>query len=151
MTISEWVVAAALLGAGMLLGELAGWIVRASMARPDRTRQTRELGSPRRELLVLVGNGGGIGTGQSPPPAPNGSRRSPTQLADSIPELLLAGLFVIGGYALSIGVSAAVGQSALRATGVRHRGLERLLRAVIMGATVVLALRPHGDRYQHPG
>lgn len=66
------------------------------------------------------------------------------RVADYAPRLLLAALVLIGGRAASIVIAAMVGQSARKATGVRQRGLERALQAVVMAAAAVLALSELG-------
>lgn len=139
MTLNHWILAAVVLGAGLLLGELGGRLVRASMARPGRSAEIREMARPVGTFVFWTGTSLGllvaVATG-----SPTTLRELPERSLVHLPNLLVAGLLLIAGYAVSIGVSAAVGQSALRATGVRHRGLERLLRAAIMGAAIVVAL-----------
>jgi small-conductance mechanosensitive channel len=66
------------------------------------------------------------------------------RLADNLPRFLVAFLILIGGYAASVALAAMIGQSARKATGVRQVGLERMLRASIMAAAVVVALTEMG-------
>ena len=65
-------------------------------------------------------------------------------LSDELPNILLALVMLIVGYAVAVAVAAAVGQSARRASGVRQKNLERLLRFLIMVAAAVLALTQVG-------
>lgn len=143
MTSTHWIYAAIALGSGLLLGELAGRILRGTMSRADRSAEVREMARPVGTAVFWSGTALGLllAVGSSSPKTFN---RIPDRISVYLPNLLVASLLLIGGYALAVAVAAAVGQSALRATGVRHRGLERLLRLAIMTAGAVLALSQLG-------
>jgi hypothetical protein len=140
---NHWILALIVLGSGLLFGEIAGRLIRRSLDREGRSPETREMARPLGTFVFWAGTALGlffaVGT-----TSPRTIRQIPDTSLVYLPNLLLAAVFLIAGYALSIGVSTAVGQSALRASGVRHRGLERLLRVTIMGASIVLALSQVG-------
>jgi len=139
MTIDHWMFAAVALGAGLLLGELAGRLTRASMAREHRSPEVQEMARPVGTALFWAGTAAGLLVAVAAA-TPEAFDRLPKSSVETIPRLLTAALFMIAGYALGIGVAALVGQSLLRATAVRHRGLERALRLTVMAAAIVLAL-----------
>jgi len=140
---NRWILAAVALAAGLLLGEIAGRIARGTMSRADRSNEVREMARPVGSFLFWGSTAVGILIAVA-----SASRRSLQELPDRatelLPDLLLAGLILIAGYAVAIGVSAGVAQSALRASGVRHRNLERTLRYSILGTSGVLALSQLG-------
>ncbi len=139
MTINPWIFALVLLGAGLLLGEIAGRVARASMSRPRRSPEVREMARPVGTFLFWAGTAVGLLMAVASA-SPETLERIPDETLHLLPDLLVALLFLIAGYAVSVGLAAAVGQSALRASGVRQRGLERLMRVAIMAAAIVLAL-----------
>lgn len=139
MTIDHWIFGVVALGSGLLLGELAGRLSRAAMSKEHRSPEVREMARPVGTALFWAGTAAGMLVAVAAA-TPDTFERLPEASLDVVPRLLAAALFVIAGYALSIGVTALVGQSVLRATGVRHRGLERALRLTVMAAAIVLAL-----------
>jgi hypothetical protein len=139
MTPDHWILAVVVLGAGLLLGELGGRLVRATMGRADRSAEIREMARPMGTFVFWAGTSLGLLVAVATL-SPTTLRELPERSLVHLPNLLVAGLLLIAGYAVAIGVSAAVGQSATRATGVRHRALERLLRVAIMSAALVVAL-----------
>ena len=139
MTVDHWIFSAVALVAGLLLGELAGRLARAAMSREHRSAEVREMARPVGAALFWAGTAAGLIVAVAAA-TPETLERLPETSLDAIPGFLTAALFVIAGHALSIAVAALVGQSVLRATGVRHRGLERSLRLTVMAAAIVLAL-----------
>lgn len=139
----QWIIAFVVFASGLLLGEIAGRIVRGSMSRADRSAHAKELARPVGSFLFWSGTAIGVILGVASW-SPSTLRKVPDGAVEHLPDILAAGLFIIGGYALSLGVSAMVGQSALRASGTRHRGLERALRVGVIAASVALALSQLG-------
>jgi small-conductance mechanosensitive channel len=138
---TEWIWAAVAFGSGLLFGEIAGRIVRSAMSR--RGDAAREA-APSTGTFVFwastaVGLVVAIALIDSTVLEDLGDR-----LADNLPRFLVAFLILIGGYAASVALAAMIGQSARKATGVRQVGLERMLRASIMAAAVVVALTEMG-------
>lgn len=143
ITTSHWIFAVVALASGLLLGELSSRIARGTMSRPSRSSQVRDMARPVASFLFWSSTALGILIA-----AASGSRRALDELqsrtSEILPDLLLASLVLIGGYALSLVISVAVAQTALRASGVRHSGLERLIRWVILAGAVILALTQIG-------
>ncbi len=143
MSANHWILSVVVLGCGLLFGEIGGRLVRSSMSRSDRTPEIREMARPVGTFIFWTGTALGLFAAVASA-SPKTVRDIPDRSLVILPNLLVAGLFLIAGYAVSMGVAAAVGQSALRASGVRHKGLERLLRLSIMASAVVLALSQLG-------
>jgi len=139
----QWIIAFVVFASGMLLGEIAGRIVRGSMSRPERSAHSREMARPLGSFLFWSGTVTGIILGIASW-SPSTLGQVPNSAVDHLPNIIAAGLFLIGGYAVSLGLSAMVGQSALRASGTRHRGLERALRIGVVAASIALALSQLG-------
>lgn len=135
--------AVVILALGVILGEIAARIVRGSLARPGRSGEAREMARPVGLFVFWTGTAIGILLATS-----FASRESleaiPKSVIGVLPRIMLAGLVLLAGYALSIGVSAGIAQSSLRASGVRHRGLERGARYVMAAVSVGLALTQLG-------
>ncbi len=138
---SEWIWAAVAFGSGLLFGEIAGRLVRGAMARRGDGPGAAAAAVGTFVFWTSTAVGLLIATAliDSSVLDDLGGR-----LSDNIAHLLVAFLLLIGGYAVSIAVSAMVGQSARKATGVRQIALERLLRTVIMAFAVVVALTELG-------
>ncbi len=139
MTGNHWIFAVVALASGLLFGEIAGRLVRKAMSAEGRSPEVNEMARSVGAAIFWAGTAVGLLVAVAAA-SPTTLERLPETTFVYLPDLLLGALFMIAGYAASIGVAAAVGQSALRATGVRHRGLERLLRFTILGASAVLAL-----------
>jgi len=143
MTTNHWILALVVLASGLLFGEITGRIIRSAMARPRRSAAVREMARPVGTIVFWAGTAIGLFAAVATA-SPSTIQNVPDKSLVLLPNFLLAAAFLIVGYAISFAVSAAVGQSALRATGVRHRSLERLLRMAIVAASVVLALSQVG-------
>jgi len=143
MTTTHWILGLVMLGSGLLLGELGGRLLRATLSRPSRSAATRELARPAGSAVFWTGTAIGLFAAVAAS-SPKTIRQLPDSSLAYLPNLLVAGLFLIAGYAASVAIAAAVGQSALRATGVRHRGLERILRLGVIAGSIVLALSQVG-------
>lgn len=138
-----WILAVVALAATILLGEIVARIVKASMSREGRSDVVREMARP--VATFLFGSSVALGLLLA---VASTSRHAfdaiPERASDALPDLLLAGLMLLAGYALAIGAAAALAQASVRASGVRHRSLERAARVTVLGTTVVLALSQIG-------
>lgn len=143
MELMNWIFAAIALGSGLLLGELAGRLTRSATSRstehPLLAQSSRSIGNAVFWVSVLIGLI--VAAGLLNPRTLESFGRS---FSEEIPSLLLAGAWLIGGYATATAVSAMVGQSALKATGVRQGALERTLRLTIIAASIAAALNQAG-------
>lgn len=138
---AEWIWAAVAFGSGLLFGEIAGRLVRSAMSHrgPAAKEASRAVGAFVFWGATTVGLLVATALIESSVLDDLGER-----LGDNFAHLLVAFLVLIGGYAIAIAVSAMIGQSARKATGVRQNGLERVLRAMIMAFAVVIALTELG-------
>jgi small-conductance mechanosensitive channel len=143
MELAQWIWAAVALGSGLLFGEIAGRLLRASLSRSERRPGLRESSGPIGSFVFWASTAVGLLVAIAILNA-EVLHDLEDQLSDDLPKFLLAFLLVIAGYALSVAVAATVGQSARKATGVRQRALERLLQTVIMVAAIAAALSAVG-------
>ncbi len=143
MKTEQWIWALVALGSGLLLGELGGRLVRAARGGPDRSPAVRSTARTVGSLVFWTSTAIGmviaVGILDVSVLEDLGD-----VLSDELPNILLALVMLIVGYAVAVAVAAAVGQSARRASGVRQKNLERLLRFLIMVAAAVLALTQVG-------
>ncbi|MCP4436291.1 MAG: hypothetical protein GY812_12460 [Actinomycetia bacterium] len=139
MTEYAWIWAAVAIGVGLLIGEIGGSIVRASMGRNSRSESTRDRAlAVSRGIFwgsVAIGLVGAAAILDSDELADFGEL-----LSDGLPRVLLAVVVVILGYAVALAVAAMVGQSARKGTGVRQVALERGLKIGVVAVAVVVAL-----------
>jgi hypothetical protein len=143
MKTEQWIWAAVALASGLLLGELGGRLVRAARGGPDRTPEVRATAKAMGNFVFWTATAVGIVIAVGVLDDDT-LRQLGDRVSDDLPNLLLALLMLIVGYAVAVAVAAAVGQSARRASGVRQKNLERFLRIVIMVAASVLALSQLG-------
>ena len=104
---SHWITSIVVLAAGLLLGEIGGRIARSAMSRPDRAPETREMARPVGTFIFWTGTALGIFASVASS-SPRTVRQIPDRSLVLLPNLLVAALFLIGGYALSIVVATAV-------------------------------------------
>lgn len=140
---TRWVLAVILLASCLLVGEIAGRIVRATMSRSDRTPEIREMAHPVQRFMFWVSFAAGLvlAVGST---SRDAFEEVPERLLRLLPDLVLAGLLCIVGYAVSIVVSAAVTRTTTRTAGTRNRRVERWSRLAVGAATAVLALSQLG-------
>jgi hypothetical protein len=141
--VTGWIWALVAVCCGLLIGELGGRLVRGARGGPDRSPAVRATARAVGSLVFWTATAIGlvIAVGVLDIDA---LREMGDTISESLPDLLLAFVMVIIGYAVAIAVSAAVGQSARRASGVRQETLERFLRVLIMVIAVLLALHQVG-------
>lgn len=139
----DWVLAAVALASGLLLGELGGRLIRQSMRRPQRSDSVRANASAAGSFVFWMATAAGLTVAVGVL-----DRDVLVDLGDRVeadlPQLLVAAVTVIVAWGIGVAVGAAVGQSALRATGVRQPTLERVLRVGITLTGVVVALTDLG-------
>ena len=143
MELAQWIWAAIAIGSGLLFGEIAGRILRASLARSERRPALREASGAIGSFVFWASTAIGLIVAIALLDA-DSLHELEDQLGNDLPNFLLAFVLVIAGYAVSVAVAATIGQSARKATGVRQRSLERLLQIVIMIAAVAAALSQIG-------
>jgi hypothetical protein len=143
MTDNPWLWAAVAIAVGLLIGEIGGSIVRSLMGRRERSPLTRQHARSTASgvFWASVAAGAVIAAGILDR---DELEDFGSLLREGLPRLLLAGVLLIVGYALALALAAAVGQSALKATGVRQVALEKVLKGTILAIAVVVALRVAG-------
>lgn len=140
---AAWIWAAVAIGSGLLFGEIAGRIVRLALARGDEGRSREHLGAQIGSLVFWVSTSIGLVLAIAIVDT-TVLEELWQRLADSLPRLMVGFLLLIAGWVVSLAVAAMVGQSLRKASGFRQVALERLIRAVIMAATIVVALTEVG-------
>lgn len=143
MELINWIFATVALGAGLLIGELGGRLTRSALGRPGTRPSLARSGHTIGKIVFWSSFLAGLvlAAGVLDPRTLDTFTGS---LSDQVPRLLLAGAWLIGGYAASLIVATMVGQSALKATGVRQVALERTLRITIIAASAAAALNQAG-------
>lgn len=142
MTYTNWIWAAVALGCGLLIGEIAGRLLRSALGSSS-SAAFRENAATIARLVFWASTAIGLVLAIAiidDAALDDLGRR----LGDNLPSYLIAFLMVIAGYAVSVLVAAMVGQSARKATGIRQRGLERALQAAILATAIVVALTELG-------
>jgi hypothetical protein len=139
----RWLYAVAALAAGVLVGSVAGWAARKTLGDPSRRSELREIARPTGAFLFWLGTATGIviAIGLL---RPGTLEFLPGQLLSYLPRILVAGLILIAGYVLAPVIAVAVGGALSRASGERHHQIARVIRASILGATIILALSQLG-------
>lgn len=143
MDATQWIFAAIALGIGLLIGELAGQMTRSGLQRSKRHPDLSEHASRIGNVVFWTSTAVGLVIATAVLDL-DVLRRFETRLINDIPQLLLAFVWLIIGYAAAIAISTMVGQSARKATGVRQPGLERALRLTIMVGALAAALNQAG-------
>lgn len=134
--------AAVALGCGLLIGEIAGRLLRSALGSSS-SASFRENASTIARLVFWASTAIGLVLAIAVIDD-TALEELGRRLDDNLPSYLIAFLTVIAGYAVSVVVAAMVGQSARKATGIRQRGLERALQAAILATAIVVALTELG-------
>ncbi|MFV0315748.1 MAG: hypothetical protein ACK5O2_02155 [Microthrixaceae bacterium] len=134
-----WLWAAVAVGVGLLMGQIGGRVARSLMGRWRRDDSTRStaLTVSRTVFWGCTAVGLVIAAGILDR---DGLDDFVQLLQEGLPPVFLGIVVVIVGYAVSIFVGSAVGQSAKEATGVRQYALERTLKISTMAIAVVVAM-----------
>lgn len=141
--LDRWVWALIAIGLGLAIGTLAGWIVRnrlqRSTSRPVLRRIANASGAFLFWFFTVVGVAFAIGM-----LSPETLKPIPTQVIDYLPRVLVAGLIVLGGWALAVVAAGIIAAGLSRATGRLERDFEATVRYTIIGLAAVLALAQLG-------
>jgi len=139
----RWIWAGVSIAVGTSLGWILGALLRRALARDDRRPALREIAAPLSifAFWVLTATGIVLAVAVS---SPETLRPIPRDILDWLPNVALAGLFVIGGYALGMTLAAGLGRAISRASGVRQFGVERVTRVTVFGGSIILALTQLG-------
>lgn len=139
----RWLFAAGAVAGGILLGVLAGWVARRVLESESRPAEIRQIAGALSAFVFwfLAGLGIVIGVGGV---SPETLTPVPAQILAYLPRILVAGLILIGGFALSSLVAVAISRSLSRASGGRHTQIRRVVKYSLMGAAIILALNQLG-------
>lgn len=138
----RWIWAVVAIASALLFGEIAGRLVRMS-ARRRRSGSHDDVAEHVGSIVFWASTAVGLLIAIAVLDR-SVLDDATDRIAEHAPRFLLAALVLIGGRAASIVIAAMVGQSARKATGVRQRGLERALQAIVLAAAAVLALTELG-------
>lgn len=139
----RWVWASVALVGGLLIASFAALIVRRSLGREARRLALRKIAGPLSLFTFWTLTAAAILVAIAVS-SPETLKPIPTDILDWLPNAALAGLLVIGGYALALSVSLALGRLIERGTGERHRSLEQVVRTAVVLGAAILALSQIG-------
>ena len=139
----RWIWAAIAVGAGLLLGAVVALVIRRQLSRAHRRLAIQEIAKPLSTFAfwIVFATGVLVAVAVS---SPQHLETVPTELLAWLPRLAIAGLLVIGGYAVGLTIAAAVGRAVERVSGHRNRMLERTVRTVVLMGSLILALSQVG-------
>ena len=139
----RWIWAAIAVGAGLLLGAAAAIVIRRQLSRAHRRLAAQEIAKPLSTFVFWIVFAAGVLVAVAVS-SPENLETVPTELLAWLPRLAVAGLLLIGGYAVGLTIAAAVGRAVERVAGHRNRMLERAVRTVVLAGSLILALSQVG-------
>ena len=135
----RWVIAAAAVGGGLILGALVGSILRRWLTRESRRPVLREIAGPASVFVFWLATATGAIVAMAAT-SPDTLRPIPSDILGWMPNVLAAGLILLAGYALAVAVSGSLSRGFLRATGHRSRLAERTARGAVIAGSIIVAL-----------
>ena len=139
----RWIWAAIAVGAGVLLGAAVAIVIRRQLSRAHRRLAAQEIAKPLSTFVFWIVFAAGVLVAVAVS-SPENLETVPTELLAWLPRLAVAGLLLIGGYAVGLTIAAAVGRAVERVAGYRNRMLERTVRTVVLAGSLILALSQVG-------
>ena len=139
----RWIWAAIAVGAGVLLGAAVAIVIRRQLSRAHRRLAAQEIAKPLSTFVFWIVFAAGVLVAVAVS-SPENLETVPTELLAWLPRLAVAGLLLIGGYAVGLTIAAAVGRAVERVAGHRNRMLERAVRTVVLAGSLILALSQVG-------
>jgi hypothetical protein len=135
----RWLIALAVVIAGVLIASFVSARVRVVLSKPSRSEKIRELAEPLASVVFPIIFGGfvivALGIGD-----PDSLATLPKSIVAFVPKLLIAVLFILGGGAVATLASNTVGAAVLKATGSPQPQIARLVRTVVSGIFTLLAV-----------
>ncbi|MCA1705967.1 MAG: hypothetical protein LC808_22980 [Actinobacteria bacterium] len=128
----------AILG-GLGVGVFGGVFVRRFLDREDRRSEVRHIAGPAGLFVFWLATASGIVLAIAVS-SPETLRPIPRDILEWLPRVGVAGLFLLAGYAVGVGLATAIGRTAGRISGRRQRGVERAVRSAVFAAAAILAL-----------
>lgn len=139
MTDNHWLFAAVAVAAGLAAGAIGGAWLRRVLQRETNRSALREIAGPASLFVFWSATATGIIVAMATL-SPETLSPLPRQILNWLPNVIAAGLVVLGGYAVAAAASRSVARAFERATGNRSRLAERTLRTVIIAGAAILAL-----------
>lgn len=143
MSTTDWIVVAAAVIGGLVIGGVLSRIAYGALASPSRPRAVREAAKPLSSLAfwiaVIAGLMVALGILQ-----PDALAAIPRDLVGFLPRVLSAAIIVIGANVLSSFVLTAMGGALARASASVQRQVSMVIKAVIVGLAAVLAVAQIG-------
>ncbi len=135
----RWIIAAAAVGGGLVLGALIGSVLRRWLSRDTRRPMLQEIAGAASVFVFWLATATGAIVAMAAT-SPDTLRPIPSDILSWMPNVLAAGLILLAGYALAIAVSGSLSRGFLRATGQRSRLAERTMRSAVIAGSVIVAL-----------
>lgn len=140
---NAWIGAAIAVGAGLVVGSIAGRVTRRLLSHQRQPEAIREVAGSIGGFVFALGVAVGLVTAVGIV-APDQLDTVPRQLINYLPKVLVAGLIVLFGNVAASIASMVVGRALQRATGSARPGPVRVVRAVIVALAVILAVSQLG-------
>ena len=135
----RWLFASLAVLAGLVVGAVGGAWLRRWLQRETNRIGVREIAGPASLILFWFATATGIVVAMASS-SPETLRPLPRQVLNWLPNVVAAGLIILGGYAVAAATSRSVARAFERITGNRNRLAERSLRTVILTGSAILAL-----------
>lgn len=139
----KWIWAAVAIGAGLVVGAVLAVMIRRALDREESRPALREIAGPLSIFAFWLAVAVGLVTAVAVS-SPETLEPIPADILAWLPDAAIAGLLMIGGYALGLTLATALRRGLARATGQRHRPLERAVRVAVFAGAVILALSQVG-------
>jgi small-conductance mechanosensitive channel len=141
--IEPWVYATIAVAAGLIVGGVLGWVTRRYLSAPKRRPEVRDVAPAAAAFLFWFVAAAGIVVAVAVL-SPETLEPIPAQILAFLPHVLVAGLILIGGWALAVTIGTLFGRALVGATGRRATQLQSAIRVTVMTAAVILALAQLG-------
>ena len=136
---NKWLVALIVLVACFVVAAIASRVVKSLLGAPSRPDQLQTLAEVISKFVFSAIAAAGL-MAAAGVANPESVKPIPGRLIAYFPKVLVAGALIIVGNVAGTVVGLAAGRAALRATGAPRPSLERIVRSVIMGLAVVIAV-----------
>ena len=136
---NHWLLAALAIAIGLIGGAVGGAWLRRSLGRETNRSAIRQIAGPASLFLFWFATATGVVVAMAAL-SPETLQPLPRQILDWLPNVIAAGLIVLGGYAVAAAASRSLTQVIERATGNRSRLAQRSLRTAIIAGSIILAL-----------
>lgn len=136
---NEWIAAAIAVVAGIVIGQIAGRIVRRVLShqrQPEAIRQVAgSIGGFVLALCIAAGLVTAVGI-----VSPDQLETMPRGLVNYLPRVIVAGIMILIGNVAASVIGLVVGRSLHQAAGEERPGPVKIVKGVVVGAAVILAV-----------